>query len=81
MVRLCKHTPAPSLVIVGYLGSGSFQDTWSRVDSLPKQLNVNDLMAQSVEVFNCLSCPLYHVYYVFCCLLPIVLGYKMCMEN
>ena len=40
-------------LIGGYLGSSCFQDTWSRVASLPKQQNANDLISQSVEAINC----------------------------
>ena len=78
MVRICKHPSAPSFVIRCYLGSDYFRDTWCSVGPLPKQENANDLMTQSAEAINCLSCPLYHVKEVFCCLLPpFVLGIKV----
>lgn len=54
-----------------------FQDSWSSVDSLPKQHNANDLKAQSVEEINSSSCPLYHEKEVFFCLFPsFVLRFK-----
>ena len=34
--------------------SDCLQDTWSRVDSLPKQQNANDLMSQNIEASNIL---------------------------
>ena len=77
MVRLCWYTSAPFVIWV-YLGSGCFQDTYSRLESQPKQQNVNDLMSQSIEIINYSHCPLYHVKEIFCYLLsPFVLGYKI----
>lgn len=46
-------------------------DTWSRIASMLKQQNVNDLLSQSIKVINCFSCFfLYHANKVFGYILP-----------